>query len=217
MQTRLSTRTILLLAACAAGLSAGLTGSRTALAQELTRDLTQIPGGEYKLDTNHASVVFMVSHFGYASYIGRFNAPSGTLKFNVKNPVKSKLSVTIDVNSVDTPSEALDNHLRSPDFFNAEKYPEIRFKSTKVQQIDDRTGKVTGDLTLLGVTKPVTLDVIFNGGSYFEIAKAYKIGFSARGSIKRSDFGMSGFLPFLGDEVSLIIEAEFMQPSKASS
>jgi polyisoprenoid-binding protein YceI len=217
MPSRLSIRTILLLAACAVGIAAALADTRAAQAQELTRDLKQIPGGEYTLDANHATVVFMVSHFGYASYIGRFNSPSGSLKLNVKNPVKSKLSVTIDVNSVDTPSEALDNHLRTPDFFNVEKYPEAKFKSTKIEKLDDRTGKVTGDLTLMGVTKPVTFDVTFNGGSYFEMAKAYKVGFSARGTIKRSDFGMSGFLPFIGDEVSLIIEAEFMQPSKASS
>jgi polyisoprenoid-binding protein YceI len=180
-------------------------------AQELTRDLTQIPGGKYKLDASHANVVFLISHGGFSTYVGRFNTVDGSLKFNVKNPTKSSLSVTIDANSVDTPSDALDEHLRKADFFNVEKFPTITFKSTKVQKIDDKTGRVTGDLTLLGVTKPVTLDVTFNGGGMFGPIKAYRIGFSARTAIKRSDFDMAKSLIFLGDDVSLIIEAEFLQ------
>jgi polyisoprenoid-binding protein YceI len=188
-----------------------MTTALAAHAQELTRDLTQIPGGKYKLDASHANVVFLISHGGFSTYVGRFNTVDGSLKFNVKNPTKSTLSVTIDAKSVDTPSDALDDHLRKPDFFNVEKFPTITFKSTKVQKIDDKTGKVTGDLTLLGVTKPVTLDVTFNGGGFFGPIKAYRIGFSARTAIKRSDFGVGKALPFLGDDVNLIIEAEFLE------
>lgn len=183
----------------------------TAFAQEPTRDLTQVPNGKYMLDASHANVVFLVSHAGFSTYVGRFDTVGGSLKFNTKNPDKSSLSVTIDANSVDTTSEALDEHLRTADFFDVEKYPNIKFKSTKVQKIDDQTGKVTGNLTLLGVTKPVTLDVTFNGGGIFGPTQLYRVGFSARTAVKRSDFGMSKFLPFLGDEVNLIIEAEFTE------
>jgi polyisoprenoid-binding protein YceI len=186
-------------------------GGNAARAQAVTQDIAQVPAGKYKLDGSHANVIFLVSHGGYASYVGRFNTLEGDLKLNVKDPTKSTVSVTIDAKSVDTPVEALDEHLRKADFFDVEKYPEIKFKSTKIERIDDKTGKVTGNLTLLGVTKPVTLDVTFNGGGLFAPMNAYKTGFSARASIKRSEFGMNKFLGFLGDEVSLIIEAEFMQ------
>lgn len=186
-------------------------GSAAAHAQEVTRNLTEIPGGKYKLDGSHANVVFLISHAGFSTYVGRFNTVEGNLKFNTTKPTKSTLSVVIDANSVDTISDALDEHLRKADFFEVEKYPTIKFKSTKIEKIDDQTGKVTGDLTLHGVTKPVTFDVTFNGGGVFGPTKAYRVGFSARTAIKRSDFGMTTYLQFLGDDVSLIIEAEFTQ------
>ena len=178
-------------------------------------DLTNIPKGDYKLDPDHANVVFQISHLGYSTFIGRFDKITGDLNFNSAKPEKSKLKVTVDAGSIDTKVAALDEHLKKADFFDTAKYPEITFKSTKVEKLSDSTGRVTGDLTLHGVTKPVTLDVTFHGGGANPMMKKVILGFGAVTKIKRSDFGISQYVPMVGDEVTLIIEAEFDQAPEA--
>ena len=120
---------------------------------------------------------------------------------------KSKVNITIKTASVDTNHKKRDNHLRSPDFFNAKEFSDMTFKSTGVEQTGDKSGKLMGDLTLLGVTKPVTLDVSFN-----RLAPNSKniviAGFSATGEIKRTDFGMTYGLKGIGDKITILIEAE---------
>ena len=115
-----------------------------------------------KVDPAHTSAMFMVTHLGYSRMIGRFNKVSGDIVFDQKNIGKSSVQVVIMTGSVDTNHEKRDAHLRSPDFFNAKEFPEMKFVSTKVEKTGDKTGKIHGNLTLLGVTKPVTLDVKFN-------------------------------------------------------
>ncbi|TWA60824.1 polyisoprenoid-binding protein YceI [Azospirillum baldaniorum] len=162
----------------------------------------------YKLDPAHTAVVFIVDHLGFAKAMGRFNTFAGELSFDKDAADKSSLSVTIDTTSVDTNHAKRDEHLKSPDFFNAKEFPKMTFKSTKIETTGDKTGKLHGDLTLLGVTKPVVLDVTFNKDGVSPASKLDTVGFSARGTIKRSDFGMKYGVPNIGDDIQIIIESE---------
>ena len=165
----------------------------------------------FKIDPAHTSVVFHVTHLGYSSMFGRFNQVAGELVFDQKNVTASKLSVTIKTGSVDTNHARRDKHLRSPDFFNAKEFPEMKFVSTKIVKTGDKTGKIHGNLTLLGVTKPVVLDVRYNRMGPHPLPQYKKIltiGFSARTSLKRSDFGMKYALRGIGDKVTIFIEVE---------
>lgn len=162
----------------------------------------------YKLDPSHMSVAFIVNHLGFSNVIGRFNTAAGEVSFDKDAVQNSALKVTIDAASVDTAHAKRDEHLRSPDFFNAKEFPQITFKSTKIEKTGDKTGKLHGDLTMLGTTKPVVLDVTFNKDGVSAASKLETVGFSARGTVKRTDFGMKYGAPNIGDEIQLLIEAE---------
>ncbi len=174
--------------------------------------LDNTPSGVYTLDTSHASVTFQISHLGFSNYTGRFNELNGTLNFDAKDPTKSSVEIIINPASVDVNHRELEGKLKkNEDAFNVEKFSTITFKSTKVTKLSDTKGTITGDLTLLGVTKPVTLDVTFNGSGMNPFAKAHTLGFSATGSIKRSEWGLKAWEKAVGDEVKLLIEVEFNQ------
>ena len=175
-------------------------------------DATIVPKGTYTLDPAHTNVIFKISHLGFSNFIGRFDTIGGELTFNGKKPEKSKLNVKVDPASVDTKVAKLDEILKSDGFFDVAKFPAVTFKSTKVEKLTDTTGKVTGDLTLHGVTKPVVLDVTFHGAGANPMSKAMILGFAAQTTIKRSDFGITKYAPMLGDDVTLIIETEFGPP-----
>ncbi|NIA71120.1 YceI family protein [Pelagibius litoralis] len=167
----------------------------------------------YDLDSGHADVIFMVSHFGYSDTIGRIGDVKGSITFDEAAVENSAVEIVMQSASLDTNHQKRDDHLKSADFFNVEKFPTITFKSTGIAKTGDNTGAVTGDLTLLGVTKPVTLDVTFNQKAPHPILQGKEaIGFSARGSIKRTEFGMATYAPAVGDAVELIIEVEAIAP-----
>ena len=176
------------------------------------------PAGTYKLDPNHASVVWKVSHLGLSNYTARFGKLDATLTYDPADPTKSQLTATVDPASVKTeyPNAAtkdFDKELRDdPRFFKVGQFPEIKFVSTKLEKTGEKTGKMTGDLTFMGQTKPVTLDVTFNG-SYKEhpLSKKPALGFSATGTVKRSTFGMDAMVPFIGDDVTVLVETEFQR------
>jgi len=174
-----------------------------------TFDLTKVPPGDYEAEKSHTALFFEISHFGLSAYIGSFNKLDAKLTFDNADPTKSTLEAIIDPASVDTRVTKLNEHLKDADFFDVAQFPEATFKSTKIETTGERTGKITGDLTLHGVTKPVTLDVTFNGGAPNPFSQQFTLGFSGTATIKRSDFGMSAFLPKIGDVVALRIEAEF--------
>lgn len=174
-----------------------------------TTDLAQVEGGTFSLDKTHARIVFSYNHLGYSTSYGQFSDFSGSLKFDPKAPATSNLEVTVAMEGIDTTVPKLDAHLKSPDFFNAAKFPTATFKSTKIVVTGPTTGTITGDLTLHGVTKPVTLEATFNGGGMSPAAKAYDLGFNATGHVKRSDFGMNAYVPYVSDDVTLTISAEF--------
>lgn len=167
---------------------------------------------QLEIDLAHTNIAFMIDHLGYSMTLGRFGEFDIALAFDQNQVANSKLDVTVVTESLSTFHEKRDEHLRSPDFFNTAEFPEMTFTSTAIEQTGDNTGRVTGDLTMLGVTKPVTLDVTFNKAAPHPFNKKMTVGFSARGTLKRSDFGMSYGLPAVGDEVQLIIEAEAVQP-----
>ncbi len=169
---------------------------------------TPAPAASFKIDGAHTSVVFQVNHVGYSNMFGRFDKISGGFEFDSEAPEKSSAQLVIDAASVNTNHARRDGHLRSPDFFNVKEFPEITFSTTKVTKTGKNTGTVTGDFTMLGVTRSQTLDVTFNKMAPNPMSKVLTAGFSARGKIKRSDFGMKYGLGGLGDEIEVFIEIE---------
>ncbi len=174
-----------------------------------TFDASDIPSGRYILDHPHASIHFRTDHMGFSSFVGRFNSFDAALEFDKQRPEESKLGAIITTASIDSNSEELDEILRGREFFQVEKFPEITFTSDGIEITGEKSGILTGELTLLGVTNELRLDVTFNGGAYNMLNSRYTLGFSATGTLKRSDFGMSAYIPLIGDEVRFEIEAEF--------
>lgn len=162
----------------------------------------------YRIDTDHTRVLFFVNHLGLSKVPGQFNGISGTIEFNFANNEASSVDVSIDATKLSMGQDALDKKLQSKDYFNTAKYPVITFKSTDINRQSVAQGQIIGNLTLLGVTKRVTLDVTFNGRKWNRFAGAEFAGFSARTKIRRSDFGLRTLLPEIGDEVELRIEVE---------
>lgn len=167
------------------------------------------PSGTYTLDKSHANIIFNLSHMGYSRYFGRFNALDSTIIWDAKDPTKSKLDVTVDMASIDTNNKTLYDELVGDKWFDVKQFPTATFTSTKVEKTGTNNGKVYGNLTLHGVTKPVTLDVTFNGGGMNAFMNTEELGFSATTNINRSDFGVSNGVPMVGDAVALTIEAEY--------
>lgn len=161
----------------------------------------------YALDTNHTNIVWSINHFGFSNPSGKFTKVEGQLVLDEANPANSKVSMTLSPANILTGIDKLDEHLKSKDFFDVEQFPNATFVSTKVALTGKDTAKVTGTLTLHGISKPVTLDVKLNkiGVNMFNKKTA---GFSAFTTIKRSDFGINTYLPALVDDVKISIESE---------
>ncbi len=163
---------------------------------------------KFVYDPAHTQVMFSVEHLGFSFSHGKFLKFSGGFEFDQEKPENSKVDATIETASINMDSTEWDNHLKNADFFNVEKFPNMTFKSTKIEKTGEKTGLMTGDLTLLGVTKPVTLNVTFNKAGVHPYSKSYVAGFTATGTLKRSEFGMNYGLPGVGDDVSLNIQVE---------
>ena len=172
-------------------------------------DLAKVEGGRFALDKSHAKIVFSTTHFGFSTYYGFFHDFDAMLDFDPAAPDKSALTVTIDLKGILTANAKLEKNLQSDGFFDVAKYPTATFTSKSIQLTGKARGKLTGDLSLHGVTKPVTLDVTFNGGGKSPFGAAYVLGFDAIGTLLRSDFGIKNFVPFVGDQVTLRISCEF--------
>ena len=162
----------------------------------------------YDLDARHTQVRFGWSHLGFSHQVGRFDAFDAQFQFDPADPTRSTLSVTIPIASIDTGVAALDEHLRSPDFFDAAQFPTATFRSTKVEATGPKALKVSGELTLHGVTKPVVLDVTINQVGPYPMGGRPSAGFDATATLKRSDFGIDAWKSMIGDEVELRIEVE---------
>lgn len=161
----------------------------------------------YTIDPRHTLPMYEVSHFGWSTQRGRFQSVSGKITLD-RAAKRGTLDVTIDVASVNTGIEKLDEHLKSEDFFNAAKHPTMTFKSKQVNFSGDKPVSVNGEFTMLGVTKPLTLTVNSFYCAMNPFAKKEACGADAVGTIKRSEFGMATLTPGLGDEVRLVINVE---------
>jgi polyisoprenoid-binding protein YceI len=161
----------------------------------------------YTIDPTHTAVTWTINHFGFSNPWGKFSLITGTLVLDEQTPQNSKVSVTIPTANLVTGFDKLDEHLKSKDFFDVEKYPTATFESTKVTVTGKETATVEGTLTLHGMSKPETLSVTLNKIGE-NMMKRKTAGFSATATIKRSDFGISSYLPGLADDVKLYIESE---------
>lgn len=166
----------------------------------------------YKIDPNHTNVIAQWSHFGFSNPIANFGKADGTIVYDADNVAASSVQVTLPLSGLNSFVQAFDEHLLSADFFDAEKFPAATFKSTRVEAAGEGKLKVTGDLTIKGITKPVVLDVTLNKAGEQPMAKRAAIGFDATATVKRSDFGVDKFTPAVSDEVSLRITTEAIVP-----
>jgi len=174
-----------------------------------------IPAGSYVLDPHHSSLLAKLKHQSFSLYTLRFTGLEAHFDYDPAKLDATKLSVTVDAHTIDTATggdafgKAFDTELLGADWLDGQRYPTMTFTSTSVDIGDGHAGKIAGDLTFHGVTKPVTLDVVFNGAGKGVPGGDTRAGFSASTTIKRSDFGVAKFVPLIGDQVQLVIEAEF--------
>jgi polyisoprenoid-binding protein YceI len=164
----------------------------------------------FKVDPVHSTVIFRVKHFGVGYIYGRFDQVSGTFAFDDNNPADSSLAMEVKTDSVDTNNPGRDKHLKGPDFFNVKEFPTISFKSKEVKKIDDQNYEVTGDLTLLSTTNPVTIKVERVGTAKGQRG-GLRSGIEATFTIKRSDFGMKFMVGPVSDEVRVTVATEGVQ------
>ena len=163
----------------------------------------------YTLDPAHTQTIFTLDHLGFSTITGSVHGLTGTLLLDAKTPAKSSVEVTMAADGVDTGFAARDKALQGPMFFNVAQFPTMTFKSTHIKRTGAKTADIQGDFTLLGVTRPVTLKTTFNRMAQDTTGtNVYKAGFTATTTIKRSDFGMKAYVPYVGDDVKVTINFE---------
>ncbi len=162
----------------------------------------------YHFDKKHTNIMWFISHIGFSNSMGQFMDYDGEIILDYDNPDQSSVSITLKTASIMTGLADFDTHLKSADFFNVEKFPTARFVSTKVILGKNDRATVEGNFTLLGITKPLTLKVRLNKRAMDIQKNRMRTGFSAKTTIKRSRYGMKKYLPLIGDDVTIRIEAE---------
>lgn len=167
--------------------------------------------GSYQIDKQHATVIFKINHMGMSTFVGRFNSVDASLEFNPEHMENAILSAVINIESVDVNNRDLEETLRGSSWFDAVTWPQAQFTTRKVEMISDTQAKFSGDMTLHGVTAPIVLDVVFNGGGNNMLTGRYTLGFTAITQFKRSQFGMDYLVPAIGDDVSVEVFAEFQK------
>lgn len=169
-------------------------------------------GGQYRLDKDHAILLWKINHLGFSSYIGRFNDFDASLDFDPENIENASVEVIVETASLDVNNPPFEDDLRGSSWFNVEQFPQAVFRTTSfVEQLSDDTFVFRGDLTLLDTTAPIDLTVTFNGGGNNFLTRSYTLGFSASAKFNRSDFGLNNLVRFgIGDEIELEIHVEFL-------
>jgi polyisoprenoid-binding protein YceI len=173
-----------------------------------TAAVAQAAPATYQLDPHHTMVLFSWSHFGFSHPTAELGLGQGTLVFDPQHPEQAMVDVTLPMSGLDTHVAALDEHLSKPDFLDVAKYPQVTYKSTRVEPLGKDRFRITGDLTVHGVTHPVVLDATLNRIGKHPMSGKPSIGFDATGTLKRSDFGVGAYVPNVGDEISLRITTE---------
>ena len=166
---------------------------------------------EYEVDNSHTSLVFAISHFNLSYTYGRFKKVSGN--FQIDGGLANKFNFKVDAASIDTNDEERDKHLRSPDFFNVEEFPEVTFESTQISR-EDGVYQVQGNMTMLGVTKPITIPIRLVGIGKGPFGKE-RAGFFAKVTLKRSDFGMDKMMSAVGDNIAVTFSFEGIKTKSA--
>ncbi len=173
--------------------------------------VSEIKEGQYQLDPQHTTLLFKVDHMGFSTFVGRFNRYEASLDFDPEDIVNAKLEARVEMASVDVNNEAFERALRGSFWFDSEDYPYATFKTLSAKKIAAGDVEFLGEMTFLGVTKPISLVVKFNGAGNNLLNLKYTLGFSASTKFKRSDFGLDRYIPTVGDEIELEIHAEFQK------
>lgn len=163
---------------------------------------------EYEFDTVHSQIIFKINHLGFSNSFGKFPTFRGELTFDQDDWSNSSTKVEIKAASIDLENKKWNDHMKNADFFHVDKYSKLSFNSTKLEKTGDNTGVLHGDLTILDKTHPVSLDVTLNKAGIHPMSEQQHVGFSARGTIKRSEWGMTYGVPAVADDVHIIIEVE---------
>ncbi|MDG2420419.1 MAG: YceI family protein [Gammaproteobacteria bacterium] len=182
------------------------------LTPDQTTEVTEVRAGQYVLDPNHASLIWKLNHLGFSTFLGSFNDFEASLDFDPEDIENASLEVVIDTSSLDVDIPDFEEELKGDNWFDVAVYPQAVFRTTRfVESIDEDSFIYEGDLTLLGTTAPVTLEVNFHGGGRNFLTRSYTVGFSGSATFNRSDFGLDRFTSFgVGDEIELEIHVEFM-------
>jgi polyisoprenoid-binding protein YceI len=195
-----------------------IAGGTAVIAQQMpaapgAKDPSRVTGGSYQVDPGHTQVAFAYDHMGFSNNFGIISGPTGTLTLDPKNVAASKVSIEVPIANLRTGIQALDDHLMKPEFFDSAKFPKATFVSTGVKADGPTSAEITGNLTIKGITKPVTLDADFYGAGKAPAMAGGKenVGFVATTSIKRSDFNMGYGVPMVGDAIELKIVAAFQK------
>lgn len=174
-------------------------------------DIVKLKAGQYALDSTHATLLFKIQHLGLSTYVGRFNEFDATLEFDPSNITAAKLNAVVEINSLDINDDDLKSDLMGRSWFRQAEYPQATFESTSVSPVSDTEFEFTGILNWRGVQKPITVAATFHGGANNILNGKYTLGFSAKGSFSRSDFGMDKYVPLVGDEITVETYAEFLR------
>ncbi len=180
-----------------------------AAAPPVIHDPSRVQPGTYAVDPSHTQVLFCVLHLGFTNYYGNFSGVSGSLSVVPDKPSAMAVTISVPVDSVSTTSPKLDGELKSADWLDATRYPTMVFRSETVTPTSANTADVTGTLTLHGVTRPLTLHASFVGAGVNILDHKETVGFQLNGSLKRSDFGVTKYVPLVSDDVTLMISAAF--------
>lgn len=199
----------------AASLSSGV--EAVSAQQEADAFEFDAPSGVYESEDTHRYITFSYTHLGFSDPWLRWRDWDGTLNWNAEDPEQSSVSVTINADAIDTGVDVFDDHMKGERLFDVANHPQITFVSTDVEKTGANTGNITGDLTIKGNTKPVTLNVIFNKGAFQERDNVYRLGFSGKTTVKRSDFGIDFAVPNVSDEVDIVIETEWIMSAPETS
>lgn len=180
------------------------------LTPDFNTEITELRAGQYTIDSDHASVLWKINHLGFSTFIGRFNDIEASLDFDPENIENSSVEVIINTAGLDINNPEFAEELRGSNWFDVENFPQAVYRTTSFLESNENTFVFEGELTLLGVTAPVTLNVVFNGGGRNFLTRKYTLGFSGSANFQRSVFGLSRFTSFgVGDDINLEIHIEF--------